>query len=180
MLCARANRSRERAAALERYTAAEHSPGMVATAIASMQGCMMSTFLYGLLDDSLGIGSSSLDGSAEDNGGGGSFTVRANAAAREVVAVLEVSKSYKRRREELWILHYMYCSAWRDQERKLFLGKGVSCLKFSWALKWQLSRRGRHGAARHTQRHYTKTHKDTTKTHKDTTQRNGCLLGWHA
>jgi len=69
-------RSRERAAALERYTAAEHSPGMVATAIASMQG----------------IGSSSLDGSAEDNGGGGSFTVRANAAAREVVAVLEVEE----------------------------------------------------------------------------------------
>jgi hypothetical protein len=38
-----------------------------------------------------GMGTSSLDGSAEDNGGGGSFSVRANAAAREVVAVLEVS-----------------------------------------------------------------------------------------
>jgi len=37
------------------------------------------------------MGTSSLDGSAEDNGGGGSFSVRANAAAREVVAVLEVS-----------------------------------------------------------------------------------------
>ena len=31
--------SRERATALERYTAAQHSPGMVATAIASMQVC---------------------------------------------------------------------------------------------------------------------------------------------
>jgi len=39
-----------------------------------------------------GIGNSSLDGSADDNGGGGSFSVRANAAAREVVAVLEVRR----------------------------------------------------------------------------------------
>eukprot|EP00983_Pelagomonas_calceolata_P076407 1153410-Pelagomonas_calceolata.AAC.2 len=45
MLCARANRSRERAAALERYTAAEHSPGMVATAIASMQGKQARNFV---------------------------------------------------------------------------------------------------------------------------------------